>query len=383
MDIRMYNCGFGDCFRLQQDFNQSSGIKGKCLYVDFGIHKLSKGIDRFVQYNNIISEMPDSCDFLLTHYHEDHYAGVIYMFTKTAKRFDDIYIPDIWSVKENIPVIALHLIKEMLNHVNLAGSITLFDFLKSACSALGTIHFISRKSPIQEQYVALWPAPDAINKKARTIINSLPYDKKFITEVLELAGRLRDQMLWIQAESISEHRNNFNLDNAIKNLNRLQDESVYLAKKHSITSNPSVRRKIKDYENEISIVFQNTVPFEGNNILFTGDFPRTKYLWRMIECNTDGLVQMHQSFHIIKIPHHGTKTYYHSFAYRSSHGTCILIPNGQNANNWKVFDQYSEDANHEGWIVFCSENYECSAVKHGKCNCIYCNTISPNIGRDI
>ena len=68
MNITMYECGFGDCFKLE-DNNKNT------LYVDFGIHDHSMGKSkRECRYDQIIHSMPDNCDFLLTHYHDDHYA---------------------------------------------------------------------------------------------------------------------------------------------------------------------------------------------------------------------------------------------------------------------------------------------------------------------
>ena len=51
MEIRMYECGFGDCFRLREA-NQVD------LYVDFGIHSSSwSGNDKTNRFDNIIADM--------------------------------------------------------------------------------------------------------------------------------------------------------------------------------------------------------------------------------------------------------------------------------------------------------------------------------------
>ena len=47
----MYECGFGDCFRLRED-NQVD------LYIDFGIHASSwKGTEKVKRFDQIISDM--------------------------------------------------------------------------------------------------------------------------------------------------------------------------------------------------------------------------------------------------------------------------------------------------------------------------------------
>ena len=77
MEIRMYECGFGDCFRLREA-NQVD------LYVDFGIHSSSwSGNDKTNRFDNVIADMNEKKDFLLTHYHDDHFNGAIYMATTT------------------------------------------------------------------------------------------------------------------------------------------------------------------------------------------------------------------------------------------------------------------------------------------------------------
>ena len=65
--IRMYHCGFGDCYRLTDK-------NAKHLYVDFGILRLCPNLDEWKQkqYDFIINDMPPQADFILTHYHYDH-----------------------------------------------------------------------------------------------------------------------------------------------------------------------------------------------------------------------------------------------------------------------------------------------------------------------
>lgn len=94
MKIIMYDCGYGDCFQIKEK-NQND------LYVDFGIHKsLMKESVRENRFSDIIGEMNENhdADFLLTHYHEDHYNGAIYMAQNSNYRFSNVYIPDVWDV---------------------------------------------------------------------------------------------------------------------------------------------------------------------------------------------------------------------------------------------------------------------------------------------
>lgn len=86
-EIKIYECGFGDCFRIANEY--------KTLYVDFGTLSSSyKKEEREKKYNQIIEEMPEYKDFLLTHYHQDHYSGAIYM-AEQGEKFDNVFnVPD-------------------------------------------------------------------------------------------------------------------------------------------------------------------------------------------------------------------------------------------------------------------------------------------------
>lgn len=90
MKIRMYECGFGDCFRLETGQNQETGQND--LYVDFGIHTASwTRKERERRFDYIISEMKEKKDFLLSHYHEDHFNGAMYMAKNSSERFTNVY----------------------------------------------------------------------------------------------------------------------------------------------------------------------------------------------------------------------------------------------------------------------------------------------------
>ena len=51
MSITMYNCGFGDCFCVEDEY-----VK-RPLYVDFGIHRNSLVGNKIARYNVIANEM--------------------------------------------------------------------------------------------------------------------------------------------------------------------------------------------------------------------------------------------------------------------------------------------------------------------------------------
>ena len=94
----MYECGFGDCFRLREEGDID-------LYVDFCIHNSSwnEG-DRIDRFHSIIADMEkeEERDFLLTHYHDDHFNGVKYMADHTENKYRNVYIPDVWNIHGSV-----------------------------------------------------------------------------------------------------------------------------------------------------------------------------------------------------------------------------------------------------------------------------------------
>ena len=103
----------------------------------------------------------------------------------------------------------------------------------------------------------------------------------------------------------------------------------------------NVQYRLTRFGNEISIVFQN---FKADrNILFTGDFGK-KMNWSFIEKNRDGLVKLHSCYDVIKIPHHGTDSYYHSFLKRIQATSELMIPNGYIKQHWDVSSKYNADS---------------------------------------
>ena len=95
----MFDTDFGDCFRIENEHVETP------LYVDFGIHRRSStltGAAETNRYEEIINDMPKEKDFLLTHYHDDHFSGAVYMGQNYPhEKFRDVYIPDVWDTTDD------------------------------------------------------------------------------------------------------------------------------------------------------------------------------------------------------------------------------------------------------------------------------------------
>ena len=308
----MYECGFGDCFRLREENLDD-------LYVDFGIHTSSwSGNDKINRFDGIIAEMEEDKDFLLTHYHDDHFNGAIYMATNTPHRFNNVYISDVWNMPESVYVTSLTLLRGIFTRSVILGENTIIDFLETICTRRSRIHFISRGVRFHnDQYIALWPERNCVARKAQRTFDNL-YGK--------------------------------NYDN-------------------------NVQYRLTKFGNEISIVFQNYQA--DRSVLFTGDFGK-KRNWLFIENNRDGLVGMHNYYEVIKLPHHGTDSYYHSFVGRVQATSTLMIPNGYIKQNWYVSSIYKMDSVAIRNRTVCAHNISCLRCACPRGRCIY-----PNLYLDI
>lgn len=380
MNIRMYNCYFGDCFKIVND-------SGNDLLVDFGIQRTctstSNQINRFDDiYNDICN---DSLDFLLSHYHEDHYNGVEYVVNKVKKvgnySFSDVYIPDIWSFKGNIPAVSLHLLRMILDKSYLSGGTTLFSFLKAICNSSGKIHFIQRGMPIQNKYIALWPSESFIKKKSKSLLDRIRNDENadYIDRLNEISGQL---IQVVQAMSSSENRSYF-----ISQIDRAEENFINTNWDYNFDNASRVNVILGDFGNNISIVFQNKESNIFENLLFTGDFGKPSALWNAIETNADSTTgcDMHSTYHAIKVGHHGTRGYYHSFVRRMNSDSILLIPNGGYRKNWGICSDYSLNAITTKAKVVCSTDSNCEAKNccGGSCPCVNRIVIGANIYYDI
>lgn len=188
MHIRMYHCGFGDCFNLIDEHNNS-------LYVDFGIHEKSMDkATREAKYDRIVNLMQGKDDFLLTHYHEDHYAGAIYM-GEMKRQFCNVYIPDIWNINGSVQVVSLLLLRGLITKSELKKDLSIIRFLQEICCSKGRIYFVKRNTKIQQSYIALWPDEKYIEKRAKEIYQDLTYDGEIIKRLTGLSGELRSLVL--------------------------------------------------------------------------------------------------------------------------------------------------------------------------------------------
>ncbi len=377
----MYEFGFGDCFRIEH----LVGSRKKGLWVDCGIHNLSwSRIDRSARYKIVESDISDSDSFLLSHYHADHYSGAI----SIHKRFKDIYIPDVWNFDGCIKVIKLLLWESFSKKTYITSGLTLFDFLKRLCYS--TVHFVKRGDIIDNDFIALWPKQGELVESATDFFEreNLPLE---IDERLEQIAIKTDEIVLAinrvnnirvkEEQDIERKRLIGRLNYYERQWSKLYEENNEMISSLIEDKNES----LASFGNRISIVFQDINGDES--LLFTGDFCEhgDVGLWNYLEMNIDCVVDMKELYKLIKIPHHGTKAYYHDFKSRINDDTILLMPNGLVNADWPICHDYIRDVNDTNCRVICSLNSACEGcIRRGReCDCNKNNVIYPRVFEDI
>ena len=375
MDIEMYNCYFGDCFCLRSE--------EKAVYIDFGIHPSSlKGCktnaqqlreDRHDKIAQIILNEKVSQDFLLTHYHEDHYSGLLYMIKYYKKHpmvwrkvFDKFYIPDIWNYPD-YSMIAVCILEDILKNCKLSKkrrSYSLYELVSFFILNVKDIVFVKKGTELkfQDKCVALWPDLDILNIDAWAILEEYANgNAEFTRELLNIAQKL--QYIVVENSEFSFQ--------AMYEIIELTDGFIdkYSDSLTSAGNVPMQEEKkyiyLNTFANNISIVFQNREQCDSN-YLFTGDI--TPNYMKKIE--NDTTYPLHKTFKYIKIPHHGTDRLY--FDFTKYNPQMVLIPNGQcKTDSYKISKRYVDDFK-DNVSVYCSNSNWCAENPNGilkQCKC--------------
>lgn len=375
MVTRMYNCYFGDCFRISNDGQ-------KDLLVDCGIHpnsicenkKTKKNRFDFI-HSDILGK---NTDFLLTHYHEDHYNGIISISKNHNYKFDDVYIPDIWNEQVSIDAVNVVLLEEMLAECYLARNRSLVDFLKAICSS--KIHFVKKDDPIQDKYVALWPTIDFINRRAHSLhgdaVENLQLNGIQSELLYSIAGRIKSAVLDMREDNVPVEEILERCRIAENDMTRF----VETLNSDNKTYTKNAKKQIKylsEFGNDISIVFHNKTYEKYENILFTGDFGSDSYLWNemLYPSGNPESRSLYSNYHIIKVPHHGTKPYFNSImADIIDQKSIFLIPNSNckgKLSSATISQNYSLLSLSKEATTICTNTNHCDAcsINNNTCSC--------------
>ncbi len=373
--LEVYNAYFGDCIILKDISDDTN------LLVDFGIHYYS--IVSKKDYtnrttltgriaNNIAKRYPPkSISLLITHFHEDHVSGLIYMYKKQKRnpkyqgQFKNIYIANVWN---NPFAVASNIMEGMLLEYELKNSglprtsISLLDLLDFLQGYSRKITLLSKGVSFEDdKYIALWPPKYEENKDLTNVLSGFGLPEDLENSLIELAKMVCDfVMLTVTGEelpvpTITEKPTTHVTIEKIQN----KYNDAYKSFENYINSDNYIgidKGKLNELNHEYNIVFQNRVNGD-ENILFTGDAEKS----HMNNIASDTDIPLHQHFKYIKIPHHGTNNHYFDFSSYTPDN--VVITNGSvnvsNPNSYKICTGYgSLKARH-----LCTNSDNC-------CNCM-------------
>lgn len=383
----MYNAWFGDCFQIQ---NGSSN-----LFVDFGVHHGSRiryPLNRKLVHKIIADDIEKGSknrSLLITHYHDDHLSGLVYMmqqhklrFFKYNRLFETVYIPNIWGVSGASNIVLLHLLEELIRRYKVKSNISLLDFVEFLCGSTYKVVFSHRGTVMEdEKYIALWPDPEIVGDIARgfldefSIINNSP----IFSTLLEISNGLCEIVAEIAGGkelygSQDSHVYIQRIEEIRIQLNSLQENRVI----QEWSNNDTLVSSLNSFGNKISIVFHNKENGKYENLLFTGDI-ESKYM-DMIAQNYDKNKEcaMHDTYCYVKIPHHGTDKYFYDFS--KYNPKVFMIPNGS-CYTWKISKDYIQDGtNGNNAKVYCSNCNWCEGnikLRKFTCPCVNHEIIFP------
>lgn len=382
--IKQYDMKFGDSFLLNENSKNP-------YLIDFGSKAgyISKNIK--LRYDKVIEDLlaigSERVTFLLTHFHEDHYLGILYMMNTLEQReiefkFKKILVPDIRNINALSSIISLLFHKAFLESILLGRKKTscfsnLYKVSKFFLKHGYNLKFVSRGKNIDNIQI-LWPL-----KKYRKhhFYDSLSFIKNinnfnqeneeymsFINNIIKYNERENINMhiqecanawyqMWLFNDEI-EYVNKFiKLDTII---NDLLDYNKFSKKMINDEFKESLHDAIRK-SHRYNIVFHNKEDSNQKNYLFTGDIEKNNML-KIFDNTIEPSIELHEVYSYVKVPHHGTQRYFFDFSAKINNETILLISNGK-VKNWKIYSGYYDR--------YSDNEHICS-------NCNHCETFIAN-----
>ena len=384
-EVEVYNAYFGDCIVLK-DISDNTN-----LLIDFGIHLQSDVSNIYGNRQRLTEDIANdlagkysSCNanLLITHFHEDHVSGLVYMYqsgdTKFSKLFNTVYIANIW----NDPfAVASNILEEfvLINQLKSSGlpnaKASLLDVLNFVSSGASNVTLLSRGVEFENgKYIALWPPKDISSDDINYIINELGLSESFRKRILDFSEKIclyvRTVILKTDGGNAGEGNNTeigISMEDLKSEYESLSQETMGIIDNRDRDEQINVQmNKLNKLNHKYNIVFQN-VDSGDENVLFTGDAEKEQ----MEAISTADDYKLHSRYKFIKIPHHGTEKHYFDFSPYNPEK--IIITNGM--VNYKNYSAYGICTDYGKIIAkhICTNSNNCHNCV-GTCRISICNT---------
>lgn len=378
--IKQFDMKFGDCFLLEKesenpwliDFGSKTGYRSKVVKVRY---------DKVIECLQSIGN--HKVTFLLSHFHEDHYSGLLYMkkLKKTNFKFKQIIVPDIRNKSVAYSMISSLFYKTFLESISLGRKSSkmfsnLFDITQYFLDYASDLKFVSRGETIDDK-VILWPLKNSEANENYEIFQI--YLKELNIFPLEEIDRLNTYVencadAWYKMLTIDQKRQ-YELQNEVYDmkiafigldsaLTECLHNEIYMSMDTETEVFKCLYQEIIKRNHEYNIVFHNS----NNNIknyLFTGDIEK-RNMTKIYNNSIYPSINLYKTYRYIKIPHHGTKNYFFDFSAKTNKNTILLISNGK-YSNWKIYSEYYDK--YPNIMHICSNCNHCETFKENANTC--------------
>lgn len=351
MDIKLFQMGFGESILLSE--NQ------KHLLVDCGSIAPDAApnflrTSYFQEAARSLNTLRSTPRAMISHFHNDHINGFLYLIDNSDIRFDTVYIPNIFIRGRHPNQVDFAIVKSILEQLTFpyVSSLSLWDFLQRMIDnrrPIKQIKLLQREKRAFQfsnySVDVLWPCPEKLIDKSlwAEIEDTIPTLLEYRQAIYELSDDISSIYL-----AISDRRGGAfgQFDNQNENilqrtlvirqgLTDLTGRIIALLEQRSSEVDSKIKKisqKLDHKPNETSIVCQihDNRKHDEKKLLLTGDI--TRVIMRRIAKNAyKPSIPLLDEYYAIKAPHHGTCTHYFDFC---AFTKCrfMLISNGSCTN---------------------------------------------------
>ena len=374
----MFNMEFGECSIIE--------TTDTCLIVDCG------SIYRNNTFDNVKQELdniyPIELNGLITHFHEDHYNGFSYLFSKYPHKyhFEHFFLPHIFQADDHPNTLDYVLIDTYIRSKlkRPMSKETILDMISNVLNTGVGYTLLKRGDTFSTpggNATVLWPEPQNVYSQLQKLNPYLYIPDDDIKVIFYITDSIIEKLLSEEkVDNISKEKRAFNqlINNSIAYSDdnngtiRTYSGATYEANdSNDFYSRPDIQLLLsKIINNRIDhnycLVFQNS--HFGKDYLFTGDISLPT-LKKILKLSDPCLLK---DFYAVKAPHHGTKSHYCSELFNNPHIHIdnVFISNGKGNNH---YGKISKEYNNKAFHVICT-NSEINRCEN------YSSCISKNCG---